>query len=218
MKDESFCSRLRQLQSSKRLTQTQIAKKIRASSCPITNREQNKGFPEREELRRLSSAFGVPSAELLSENEYRVPEPENTKKTKARKKAILVILAVSSLLSITLLAAAILYHPRPLSKYIPYGKASLKNADISNYDGSVVKIEDDKIYLFLNELLSIRVIPRYFFAEKVVSSFTINISFEEKDYHINNNYIIVGTERTYIQIADNDLYDLVKKYTGGLTQ
>lgn len=42
---------------------------------------------------------------------------------------------------------------------------------------------------FLNEILAIKIIPSYLFVQKAVSSYTINLYYDDGVYQLNNYYI-----------------------------
>lgn len=214
--NELFSDKIKKLRLSKNLTQDQLAKLIYVSRSAVAKWEQNRGFPNIDALQRISEVFEVSVDELLSEKELKIIEVVNNKKITVQRKIIIFLSILTSILLITFVTLTIIYHPRTISKYIESNSSDFVKIEVVNYDGNIIDVEKNEANDFLNEILTIKVIPSYLFTEKVVSSFTVNIYYDDETYQLNNYYICDGKDKTYFNAINSTLYDLVNKYTGGI--
>lgn len=75
-------------------------------------------------------------------------------------------------------------------------------------------MKNDEANDFLDEILDIKIIPSYLFVKKAVSSYIVNLYYDDEVYQLNNYHIYDGKVRTYFNSINDNLYDLVIKYTG----
>ena len=212
---EFFSDKLKKLRLSKNLTQDQLAKLIYVSRSAVAKWEQNKGFPNIDALQRISKIFEVSIDDLLSDKELKILEVINNKKKISLQRKIIISLSIlTAIILIAFISLTVIYHPRNISKYV---KSNSNNnfvkIEIINYDENIIVVEKSEADSFLNEILAIKVIPSYLFVQKVVSSYTVNLYYDDTVYQLNNYYIYDGKTRTYFNIVNGNIYDLVNKYT-----
>lgn len=212
---EFFSDKLKKLRLSKNLTQDQLAKLIYVSRSAVAKWEQNRGFPNIDALQRISKIFEVSIDDLLSDKELKILEVTNNKKKISLQRKIIISLSIlTAIILIVFISLTVIYHPRTISKYV---KSNSNNnfvkIEIVNYDEDIIVIEKNKANSFLNEILAIKVIPSYLFVQKAVSSYTVNLYYDDTVYQLNNYYIYDGKTRTYFNIVNGNIYDLVNKYT-----
>lgn len=212
---EFFSDKLKELRLSKNLTQDQLAKLIYVSRSAVAKWEQNRGFPNIDALQRISKIFEVSIDDLLSDKELKILEVTNNKKKISLQRKIIISLSIlTAIILIAFITLTVIYHPRTISKYI---KSNSNNnfvkIEIINYDENIIVVEKSEANSFLNEILAIKVIPSYLFVQKVVSSYTVNLYYDDTVYQLNNYYIYDGKTRTYFNIVSGNIYDLVNKYT-----
>lgn len=212
---EFFSDKLKKLRLSKNLTQDQLAKLIYVSRSAVAKWEQNKGFPNIDALQRISKIFEVSIDDLLSDKELKILEVINNKKKISLQRKIIISLSIlTAIILIAFISLTVIYHPRTISKYV---KSNSNNnfvkIEIINYDENIIVVEKSEADSFLNEILAIKVIPSYLFVQKVVSSYTVNLYYDDTVYQLNNYYIYDGKTRTYFNIVNGNIYDLVNKYT-----
>lgn len=212
---EFFSDKLKKLRLSKNLTQDQLAKLIYVSRSAVAKWEQNRGFPNIDALQRISKIFEVSIDDLLSDKELKILEVINNKKKISLQRKIIISLSIlTAIILIAFISLTIIYHPRTISKYV---KSNSNNnfvkIEIINYDEDIIVVEKSEADSFLNEILAIKVIPSYLFVQKVVSSYTVNLYYDDTVYQLNNYYIYDGKTRTYFNIVNGNIYDLVNKYT-----
>ena len=212
---EFFSDKLKKLRLSKNLTQDQLAKLIYVSRSAVAKWEQNRGFPNIDALQRISKIFEVSIDDLLSDKELKILEITNNKKKISLQRKIIISLSIlTAIILIAFISLTVIYHPRTISKYV---KSNSKNnfvkIEIINYDEDIIVVKKSEANSFLNEILAIKVIPSYLFVQKVVSSYTVNLYYDDTVYQLNNYYIYDGKTRTYFNIVNGNIYDLVNKYT-----
>lgn len=212
---EFFSDKFKKLRLSKNLTQDQLAKLIYVSRSAVAKWEQNRGFPNIDALHRISKIFEVSIDDLLSDKELKILEVTNNKKKISLQRKIIISLSIlTAIILIAFISLTVIYHPRTISKYV---KSNSNNnfvkIEIINYDENIIVIEKSEANSFLNEILAIKVIPSYLFVQKVVSSYTVNLYYDDTVYQLNNYYIYDGKTRTYFNIVSGNIYDLVNKYT-----
>lgn len=212
---EFFSDKLKKLRLSKNLTQDQLAKLIYVSRSAVAKWEQNRGFPNIDALQRISKIFEVSIDDLLSDKELKILEVINNKKKISLQRKIIISLSIlTAIILIAFISLTVIYHPRTISKYV---KSNSNNnfvkIEIINYDEDIIVVEKSEADSFLNEILAIKVIPNYLFVQKVVSSYTVNLYYDDTVYQLNNYYIYDGKTRTYFNIVNGNIYDLVNKYT-----
>lgn len=212
---EFFSDKLKKLRLSKNLTQDQLAKLIYVSRSAVAKWEQNRGFPNIDALQRISKIFEVSIDDLLSDKELKILEVINNKKKISLQRKIIISLSIlTAIILIAFISLTVIYHPRTISKYV---KSNSNNnfvkIEIINYDEDIIVVEKSEADSFLNEILAIKVIPSYLFVQKVVSSYTVNLYNDDTVYQLNNYYIYDGKTRTYFNIVNGNIYDLVNKYT-----
>lgn len=212
---EFFSDKLKKLRLSKNLTQDQLAKLIYVSRSAVAKWEQNRGFPNIDALQRISKIFEVSIDDLLSDKELKILEVINNKKKISLQRKIIISLSIlTAIILIAFISLTVIYHPRTISKY---AKSNSNNnfvkIEIINYDEDIIVVEKSEADSFLNEILAIKVIPSYLFVQKVVSSYTVNLYYDDTVYQLNNYYIYDGKTRTYFNIVNGNIYDLVNKYT-----
>lgn len=212
---EFFSDKLKKLRLSKNLTQDQLAKLIYVSRSAVAKWEQNRGFPNIDALQRISKIFEVSIDDLLSDKELKILEVINNKKKISLQRKIIISLSIlTAIILIAFISLTVIYHPRTISKYV---KSNSNNnfveIEIINYDEDIIVVEKSEADSFLNEILAIKVIPSYLFVQKVVSSYTVNLYYDDTVYQLNNYYIYDGKTRTYFNIVNGNIYDLVNKYT-----
>lgn len=212
---EFFSDKLKKLRLSKNLTQDQLAKLIYVSRSAVAKWEQNRGFPNIDALQRISKIFEVSIDDLLSDKELKILEVINNKKKISLQRKIIIFLSIlTAIILIAFISLTVIYHPRTISKYV---KSNSNNnfvkIEIINYDEDIIVVEKSEADSFLNEILAIKVIPSYLFVQKVVSSYTVNLYYDDTVYQLNNYYIYDGKTRTYFNIVNGNIYDLVNKYT-----
>lgn len=212
---ENFSDKLKKLRLSKNLTQAQLAKLVYVSRSAIAKWEQNRGFPNIDALQRISEIFEISIDELLSEKELKILEVMDNKKINVQRRIIIFLSILTSIFLIVVITLTVMYHPRTISNYIKSNSNNFVKIEIVNYDGIIVDIEKNKMNDFLNEILSIKIIPSYIFVQKQISSYTVNLYYDNGVYELNNYYIYDGKDKTYFNIINNNLYDLVDKYTEG---
>lgn len=210
-----FSDKLKKLRLSKNLTQDQLAKLIYVSRSAVAKWEQNRGFPNIDALQRISKIFEVSIDDLLSDKELKILEVINNKKKISLQRKIIISLSIlTAIILIAFISLTVIYHPRTISKYV---KSNSNNnfvkIEIINYDEDIIVVEKSEADSFLNEILAIKVIPSYLFVQKVVSSYTVNLYYDDTVYQLNNYYIYDGKTRTYFNIVNGNIYDLVNKYT-----
>lgn len=210
-----FSDKLKKLRLSKNLTQDQLAKLIYVSRSAVAKWEQNRGFPNIDALQRISKIFEVSIDDLLSDKELKILEVINNKKKISLQRKIIIFLSIlTAIILIAFISLTVIYHPRTISKYV---KSNSNNnfvkIEIINYDEDIIVVEKSEADSFLNEILAIKVIPSYLFVQKVVSSYTVNLYYDDTVYQLNNYYIYDGKTRTYFNIVNGNIYDLVNKYT-----
>lgn len=210
---ESFSDKLKKLRLSKNLTQVQLAKLVYVSRSAIAKWEQNRGFPNIDALQRISEIFEISIDELLSEKELKILEVMDNKKINVQRRIIIFLSILTSIFLTGVITLTVMYHPRTISNYIKSNSNNFVKIEIVNYDGIIVDIEKNKMNDFLNEILSIKIIPSYIFVQKQISSYTVNLYYDKGVYELNNYYIYNGKDKTYFNIINNNLYDLVNKYT-----
>lgn len=211
---EFFSDKLKKLRLSKNLTQDQLAKLIYVSRSAVTKWEQNRGFPNIDALQRISKIFEVSIDDLLSDKELKILEVTNNKKKISLQRKIIISLSIlTAIILIAFITLTVIYHPRTISKYVKSNSYNLVKIEIVNYDENIIGIEKSEANSFLNEILAIKVIPSYLFVQKVVSSYTVNLYYNNTVYQLNNYYIYDGKNRTYFNIVNGNIYDLVTKYT-----
>lgn len=210
---ESFSDKLKKLRLSKNLTQVQLAKLVYVSRSAIAKWEQNRGFPNIDALQRISEIFEISIDELLSEKELKILEVMDNKKINVQRRIIIFLSILTSIFLTGVITLTVMYHPRTISNYIKSNSNNFVKIEIVNYDGFIVDIEKNKMNDFLNEILSIKIIPSYIFVQKQISSYTVNLYYDKGVYELNNYYIYNGKDKTYFNIINNNLYDLVNKYT-----
>lgn len=210
---ESFSDKLKKLRLSKNLTQVQLAKLVYVSRSAISKWEQNRGFPNIDALQRISEIFEISIDELLSEKELKILEVMDNKKINVQRRIIIFLSILTSIFLTGVITLTVMYHPRTISNYIKSNSNNFVKIEIVNYDGFIVDIEKNKMNDFLNEILSIKIIPSYIFVQKQISSYTVNLYYDKGVYELNNYYIYNGKDKTYFNIINNNLYDLVNKYT-----
>lgn len=212
---EFFSDKLKKLRLSKNLTQDQLAKLIYVSRSAVAKWEQNKGFPNIDALQRISKIFEVSIDDLLSDKELKILEVTNNKKKISLQRKIIISLSIlTAIILIAFISLTVIYHPRTISKYIKSNNNNnFVKIEIVNYDEDIVVIEKNEATNFLNEILAIKVIPNYLFVQKVVSSYTVNLYYNNTIYQLNNYYIYDGKNRNYFNIVNGNIYDLVTKYT-----
>ena len=196
---EFFSDKLKKLRLSKNLTQDQLAKLIYVSRSAVAKWEQNKGFPNIDALQRISKIFEVSIDDLLSDKELKILEVINNKKKISLQRKIIISLSIlTAIILIAFISLTVIYHPRTISKYV---KSNSNNnfvkIEIINYDEDIIVVEKSEADSFLNEILAIKVIPSYLFVQKVVSSYTVNLYYDDTVYQLNNYYIYDGKTRTY---------------------
>lgn len=211
---EFFSDKLKKLRLSKNLTQDQLAKLIYVSRSAVAKWEQNRGFPNIDALQRISKIFEVSIDDLLSDKELKILEVTNNKKKISLQRKIIISLSIlTAIILIAFITLTVIYHPRTISKYV---KSNSNNnfvkIEIVNYDEDIIVIEKNEASSFLNEILAIKVIPSYLFVQKAVSSYTVNLYYNNTVYQLNNYYIYDGKTRTYFNIVNGNIYDLVNKY------
>lgn len=212
---EFFSDKLKKLRLSKNLTQDQLAKLIYVSRSAVAKWEQNRGFPNIDALQRISKIFEVSIDDLLSDKELKILEVINNKKKISLQRKIIISLSIlTAIILIAFISLTVIYHPRTISNYV---KSNSNNnfvkIEIINYDEDIIVVEKNEADSFLNEILAIKVIPSYLFVQKVVSSYTVNLYYDDTVYQLNNYYIYDGKTRTYFNIVNGNIYDLVNKYT-----
>lgn len=212
---EFFSDKLKKLRLSKNLTQDQLAKLIYVSRSAVAKWEQNRGFPNIDALQRISKIFEVSIDDLLSDKELKILEVINNKKKISLQRKIIISLSIlTAIILIAFISLTVIYHPRTISKYV---KSNSNNnfvkIEIINYDEDIIVVEKSEADSFLNEILAIKVIPSYLFVQKVVSSYTVNLYYDDTVYQLNNYYIYDGKTRIYFNIVNGNIYDLVNKYT-----
>ncbi len=211
---EFFSDKLKKLRLSKNLTQDQLAKLIYVSRSAVAKWEQNRGFPNIDALQRISNIFEVSIDDLLSDKELKILEVTNNKKKISLQRKIIISLSIlTAIILIAFITLTVIYHPRTISKYVKSNSYNLVKIEIVNYDENIIGIEKSEANSFLNEILAIKVIPSYLFVQKVVSSYTVNLYYNNTVYQLNNYYIYDGKNRTYFNIVNGNIYDLVTKYT-----
>ena len=211
---EFFSDKLKKLRLSKNLTQDQLAKLIYVSRSAVAKWEQNRDFPNIDALQRISKVFEVSIDDLLSDKELKILEITNNKKKISLQRKIIISLSIlTAIILIVFITLTVIYHPRAISKYVKSNTNNLVKIEIVNYDEDIVVIEKSEANSFLNEILAIKVIPSYLFVQKVVSSYTVNLYYNNTIYKLNNYYIHDGKNRTYFNIVNGNIYDLVNKYT-----
>ncbi len=212
---EFFSDKLKKLRLSKNLTQDQLAKLIYVSRSAVAKWEQNRGFPNIDALQRISKIFEVSIDDLLSDKELKILEVTNNKKKISLQRKIIISLSIlTAIILIVFISLTVIYHPRTISKYVKQNSNNnFVKIEIVNYDEDIIVIEKNKANSFLNEILAIKVIPSYLFVQKAVSSYTVNLYYDDTVYQLNNYYIYDGKTRTYFNIVNGNIYDLVNKYT-----
>ena len=213
---EFFSDKLKKLRLSKNLTQDQLAKLIYVSRSAVAKWEQNRGFPNIDALQRISKIFEVSIDDLLSDKELKILEVTNNKKKISLQRKIIISLSIlTAIILIAFISLTVIYHPRTISKYVKSNSNNFVKIEIVNYDEDIVVIEKNEATNFLNEILTIKVIPSYLFVQKVVSSYTVNLYYDDAEYQLNNYYIYDGKNKTYFNTINSNMYDLINKYTGG---
>lgn len=211
---EFFSDKFKKLRLSKNLTQDQLAKLIYVSRSAVAKWEQNRGFPNIDALHRISKIFEVSIDDLLSDKELKILEITNNKKKISLQRKIIISLSIlTAIILIAFITLTVIYHPRTISKYVKSNSYNLVKIEIVNYDENIIGIEKSEANSFLNEILAIKVIPSYLFVKKVVSSYTVNLYYNNTVSQLNNYYIYDGKNRTYFNIVNGNIYDLVTKYT-----
>lgn len=211
---EFFSDKLKKLRLSKNLTQDQLAKLIYVSRSAVAKWEQNRGFPNIDAFQRISKIFEVSIDDLLSDKELKILEITNNKKKISLQRKIIISLSIlTAIILIAFISLTVIYHPRTISKYVKSNSNNFVKIEIVNYDEDIVVIEKTEATNFLNELLTIKVIPSYLFVQKVVSSYTVNLYYDDTVYQLNNYYIYDGKNKTYFNTINCNIYDLVNKYT-----
>lgn len=211
---EFFSDKFKKLRLSKNLTQDQLAKLIYVSRSAVAKWEQNRGFPNIDALQRISKIFEVSIDDLLSDKELKILEVTNNKKKISLQRKIIISLSIlTAIILIAFITLTVIYHPRTISKYVKSNSNNFVKIEIVNYDEDIVVIEKNEATNFLNEILTIKVIPSYLFVQKVVSSYTVNLYYDDAEYQLNNYYIYDGKNKTYFNIVNGNIYDLVNKYT-----
>lgn len=213
--NECFSDKIKKLRLSKNLTQDQLAKLIYVSRSAVAKWEQNRGFPNIDALQKISEIFEVSIDELLSDKELKILEVVGNKKISVQRKIIISLSILASILLIAVISLTVIYHPRTISKYVESNSNNFVRIEIVNYDGNILAVEKNKGNDFLNEILATKVIPSYLFVQKVVSSYTVNLYYDDAVYQLNNYYIYDGKNKTYFNTINSNMYDLINKYTGG---
>lgn len=77
-----FNKKLQQLRKENGLTQEQLAEKLHISRTAVSKWESGRGFPNIEALKNISTLFGVPLDDLLSDRELRSIEQKNNPENK----------------------------------------------------------------------------------------------------------------------------------------
>lgn len=212
--NEFFSDKIKKLRLSKNLTQDQLAKLIYVSRSAVAKWEQNRGFPNIDALQRISKIFEVSIDDLLSDKELKILEVTNNKKKISLQRKIIISLSIlAAIILIAFISLTVIYHPRTISKYVKSNSNNFVKIEIVNYDGNILAVEKNEANSFLNEILAIKVIPSYLFVQKVVSSYTVNLYYNNTVYQLNNYYIYDGKNKTYFNIINGNIYDLVNKYT-----
>lgn len=212
--NEFFSNKIKKLRLSKNLTQDQLAKLIYVSRSAVAKWEQNRGFPNIDALQRISKIFEVSIDDLLSDKELKILEVTNNKKKISLQRKIIISLSIlAAIILIAFISLTVIYHPRTISKYVKSNSNNFVKIEIVNYDGNILAVEKNEANSFLNEILAIKVIPSYLFVQKVVSSYTVNLYYNNTVYQLNNYYIYDGKNKTYFNIINGNIYDLVNKYT-----
>lgn len=165
-------------------------------------------------MQRISKIFEVSIDDLLSDKELKILEITNNKKKISLQRKIIISLSIlTAIILIAFISLTVIYHPRTISKYVKSNSNNFVKIEIINYDEDIIVIEKSEANSFLNEILAIKVIPSYLFVQKVVSSYTVNLYYDDTVYQLNNYYIYDGKNRTYFNTINCNIYDLVNKYT-----
>lgn len=209
-----FSEKLKYLRQSKNLTQDELAKKLFVSRSAVAKWEQNRGFPNIETLQQISELFDLSIDELLSDKQIELIQVLNTKKISLLKKVIIILVVILSVVIITAITLGIIYHPRNLSSYVKEDISTLTKIEVVNYDGKTFLFNDNVEKEIMNKVLDIKVIPKYLFVQKVVSSFDIMAYYEGNTYTINQYYIFDGNKNVYFEPVNFSMYELVCEYIG----
>ncbi len=137
------------------------------------------------------------------------------KKKNIRMKVIISVSIVISILLIVLVSLTIMYHPRKISSYIKSNSEDFIKIEVVNYDENVVYNNENLDNDFLKEILDVKVVPNYKYNYKVVSSYIIILYYTNCEYRIDNYHINDSKNVTYFTTLNNDIYQLVEKYTKG---
>lgn len=212
---ENFAEKIKKLRLSKNLTQEQEAKLLYVSRSAVAKWEHNRGFPNIETLQKISEIYEVSLDDLLSDKELEIIETEKNNRISGQRKMLIALSIILSIIIVFSTTLLFIYHPRTISKYIDDKDDTFSKIEIVNYDGETFFLSDEEEMNFLKELLNVNIVPSYFVVNKVVSSYTINIYYESKYYHLNGNYLYNGKDRIYFYDSNHSIYDVVKRYTGG---
>ena len=127
-----FGEKLQELRKSKGLTQEELAESLFVSRTAISKWESNRGYPNIESLKEISSFFSVTIDELLSgEKILSIADKEN--KSNIRNMCNL-LLAVVDMLSVVLIILPL--YPKPVDGYV-YSVSLLEYTDISSVIKSI---------------------------------------------------------------------------------
>lgn len=132
-------------------------------------------------LKRNSNSSEVCIDELLNDSEAENNDVVNYKNNFRKKKMIVIFSTLTAIIMIIFIALTIIYHPREISKYVKSSSDDFMKIEICHNE-TTIKIEEEKANVLLENLLDVKVVPSYIFVEKVVSSYTINLYFEDCIY------------------------------------
>lgn len=214
--EKRFSNRIQELRLSKNLNRKEFATLLKVEESEIAKWEENLGYPENEEFQRISDVFKIPVDDLISDVEIKTGVV-NIKKKNFKRKFIISLSIIFSLLLIVFLSLTIMYHPRKISSYIKSNSEDFIKIEVVNYDENVVYYNNENLDNdFLKEILDVKVVPNYKYNYKVVSSYKIILYYTNCEYRIDNYHINDEKNVRYFTTLNNGIYQLVKKYTGGI--
>jgi transcriptional regulator with XRE-family HTH domain len=94
-----FNKKLQQLRKENGLTQEQLSEKLHISRTAVSKWESGRGFPNIEALKNISTLFGVPLDDLLSDGELRSIEQKDAPENKENAAVFIFALCDFSVLS-----------------------------------------------------------------------------------------------------------------------
>lgn len=214
--EKRFSNRIQELRLSKNLNRKEFATLLKVEESEIAKWEENLGYPENEEFQRISDVFKIPVDDLISDVEIKTGVV-NIKKKNFKRKFIISLSIIFSLLLIVFLSLTIMYRPRKISSYIKSNSEDFIKIEVVNYDENVVYYNNENLDNdFLKEILDVKVVPNYKYNYKVVSSYKIILYYTNCEYRIDNYHINDEKNVRYFTTLNNAIYQLVKKYTGGI--